>query len=688
YTPGDIIVGTKTLVITANNQNKTYGEVLTSASASTAFSATGLENGEIIGSVSIAYGTGSAANAAVGTYDDQGTPSAATGGTFAAANYNITYTPGDIIVGAKALNITANAVNKAYGEVLTAVSGATDFTASGLQNGETVGSVTIAYGTGSAANAAVGTYDDQVTPSAATGGTFTAANYSITYTPGDIIVGTKTLVITATNETKTYGEVLTGASASTAFSSTGLESGETIGSVTIAYGTGSAADAAVGNYSGQVTLSAATGGNFTASNYNITYVDGSIVVEQAALTITAEDKTKTFAAPIPALTAIYTGFVNGENASDLTTQPVLSTTATAGSPVGNYPISVAAAASANYAITFVPGILRVNGRVITVTANAQRKTYGDADPTLSYTYTPELESGDNFTGSLDRAAGENTGSYAITQSSLTLSGNYTLNYVDANLQIDPAVLTVAASNAAICRGSALPAFELSYSGFRFYDSETDLTTRPTVSTTATRNSAPGNYAILPSDGVAGNYSFIYVNGQLTINALPVVNIISNLGLSVSRGATLQLTATGGATYSWANGNGIISGQNAAVLTIRPDRTTTYMVIATNTNGCSESQSITITVNEDYQLISGTNILTPNGDGKNDFLVIRNIDMYPNNEIKIFDIAGRIVFSKRGYDNSWDGKFNGSPLAKGTYYYFIDFGDRKGVKKGFVSIVRD
>ena len=57
---------------------------------------------------------------------------------------------------------------------------------------------------------------------------------------------------------------------------------------------------------------------------------------------------KLYGAAVPALTATYSGFVNGNTASSLTTQPALTTTATAASPVGTYPITASGAASPNY----------------------------------------------------------------------------------------------------------------------------------------------------------------------------------------------------------------------------------------------------------------------------------------------------------------------------------------------------
>ena len=69
------------------------------------------------------------------------------------------------------------------------------------------------------------------------------------------------------------------------------------------------------------------------SNYAITYVAGSLTVTTAPLTITAVNKTKVYGAALPTLTATYSGFVNGDTSASLTTQPTLTTTATASSHV-------------------------------------------------------------------------------------------------------------------------------------------------------------------------------------------------------------------------------------------------------------------------------------------------------------------------------------------------------------------
>jgi gliding motility-associated-like protein len=330
--------------------------------------------------------------------------------------------------------------------------------------------------------------------------------------------------------------------------------------------------------------------------------------------------------------------------------------------------------------------LTIGKKTVTVTAAAKNKTYGDADPALTYTFAPALQTGDSFTGSLSRAAGENVATYAINQGSLALNGNYTLTYIGADLTVNKAVLTVSANNASMCQSDGFPTFGVSYSGFKLGDTENVLSTKPTVSTTANRNVA-GTYVLVPANGASGNYSFVYVNGTLTINALPSVNIVSSKGTEISKGETTVLTASGGTGYSWSTASGIISGQNTATLTVRPSQTTTYTVRVTNASGCNSTGAITITVAEDYKLVS-TNILTPNGDGVNDTWTVQNIDMYPSNEVRIFDRGGREMYNKKGYDNSWNGTAGGNDLAEGTYYYIITYGPGKLVQKGFITIIRN
>ncbi|SEB10234.1 glycosyl hydrolase [Pedobacter hartonius] len=93
------------------------------------------------------------------------------------------------------------------------------------------------------------------------------------------------------------------------------------------------------------------------------------------------------------------------------------------------------------------------------------------------------------------------------------------------------------------------------------------------------------------------------------------------------------------------------------------------------------------MNPDSLRLDAVNILTPNGDGVNDLWVVNNIDQYPNNMVKIFDQAGKLLYNKKGYANDWDGNYNGAALPEGTYYYVFSYGNGKGQKRGFITIIR-
>lgn len=106
------------------------------------------------------------------------------------------------------------------------------------------------------------------------------------------------------------------------------------------------------NYSGNIVLSSKG-----AANVNMLMPVS--IVNPAPLTITADNKSRLFNTPNPALTVSYSGFVNGQDAAVLTTPPTLSTAAVSTSPPGQYTIAVSGAAAANYAIAYIGGTLTV-----------------------------------------------------------------------------------------------------------------------------------------------------------------------------------------------------------------------------------------------------------------------------------------------------------------------------------------
>ncbi|HXD72586.1 MAG TPA: MBG domain-containing protein, partial [Vicinamibacterales bacterium] len=178
----------------------------------------------------------------------------------------------------------------------------------------------------------------------------------------------------------------------------------------------------------------------TSPNYTITFAGGTLTVGRAALTITANDASKTYGGPVPVLSASGSGFVNGDTLASLATPPVLSTIATSASPVGAYPISVAGATSPNYTIAFAGGTLTVGRAPLTITADNKSMTQGFPLPPLTASYAGFVN-GDTVaslatpvTLSTTATPASPMGTYPIVPSGAS-GVNYTIAFVNGTMTV-------------------------------------------------------------------------------------------------------------------------------------------------------------------------------------------------------------------------------------------------------------
>ena len=382
----------------------------TPVNSSPSFSPLGLQNEETIGTVTLDLGLG-----AISATDPVGNtsiiiPTNAVGGTFNASNYTINYVNGLLTVIPKPITITvdpsqtkvygaANPATYTYG-VSPSISGLAALNGTLTRvSGETVG------------------------PYAISQGTLSNTNYIITFIGNDFTITKKPLTITATaGQTKIYG-------AADPLSYAYTLSTPLIGSDVL---TGELTRVA-GETVGQYIISQ---GTLTNSNYDLIYVGDNFNITKAPLTISALPKLKVYGETNPTLTFAYTGLVNPDAAPS--TLPTISTTALASSPVGSYPISISGASDANYTISYIDGILKIEKKEINVIADSQSKDYNTTDPPLTYTFSPSpLIGSDNFTGALIRSIGEAPGPYEINQGTLSLSSNYQLNFTKGILTVKP-----------------------------------------------------------------------------------------------------------------------------------------------------------------------------------------------------------------------------------------------------------
>lgn len=376
---------------------------------------------------------------------------------------------------------------------------------------------------------------------------------------------------TAGDISTTYGSslaltasVTTGVPGTVTFSVAGLGN---IGSAAVNPATGVAtATAAGGPVPGAYTLTA----TFVPSdaNYLQSSDTSSLNIGKAPLTITADNKSRTYGAANPALTVSYAGFVLGQNESALGGSLSISTTATASSAAGAYPITASGYTSSNYQITYTDGTLTVNPAPLTVRADDRSRAYGAANPANSATISGfvlgETEAVLSGTLSFSTTAtpASAPGTYAITPSGLTAT-NYVITFQNGTLTVSQAPLTITAQDASRTYGAANPAFAATYSGFVLGEDESALA--GTLSFTAPGAAAgAGTHAIVPGGLTSTNYAITYVSGTLTIAKAPVT--VTAADATRAYGAADPAFT---ATYA-----GLVNGETPAGLGFAPTFSTT------------------------------------------------------------------------------------------------------------------
>ena len=147
--------------------------------------------------------------------------------------------------------------------------------------------------------------------------------------------------------------------------------------------------------------------------------------------------------------------------------------------------------------------------------------------------------------------------------------------------------------------------------------------------------------------------------------------------------SVEVDVTGGRyphTFSWSNGSksSIIKNLDAG----------SYNVTITDKYGRSAIGYTTVSsIVDDASCLNIPNGFTPDGDGVNDYWVIHSLNQFKNCKVEIFNQWGSLIFSSKGYNTPWDGRYNNQPVEAGTYYYVIDLGNDANVFKGSVTVIK-
>ena len=394
------------------------------------------------------------------------------------------------------------------------------------------------------------------------------------------VISQAMLTITASSSTANYGSTVP----TTTPSYSGFVNGESSASltaaptcVTAAHGPPNSSPA--GNYP--------TGCSGAAdSNYSISYMQGSVTIQAVPLIVTASSGSMIYGGPVFPVTPKYSGFVNGDTAASLTTQPACSTSATSSTPVGAYLSSCAGAADSNYNMTYMTGSVSVAQASTTaaVVSSVNPSTYMQM-VTLTATVTPQY-SGTTPTG--------------------------TVTFYNQGSPIGTGTLSVASCSPAPCQDQAtFSTASLPDSGpdsiLAVYGGDTNFIGSPSPAITQTVNPAP-NVSLNPMSVSFGNQNVNTTSNPTTVTLVNIGDAALNIsasGISITPNTDFFETNNCGST--------VAAGKSCTItITFTPVDTgirTASLQITDNDDDASNAQQTVALTGSGLSTITGTSLYT-------------------------------------------------------------------------------
>lgn len=548
----DLVIQRKALVVAGQTITKSYDKIPFVPEVSI----TGFVNGEGVSAISGSVGfLGTAIGAvAVGNYSFMPTQ-----GNLASNNYSFEFSPATVSITHAVLTVTADSKSKVYdGQYFS------DFTyvVTGFLPGDGLADISGApmfHGTAMTAKNA-GNYFVALSSN-----NLHAQNYIFTLRGADFAVSKAPLNLRVNDQHKTYdGRPASG------FSSTytGFVGGDSLSSATTGRvgftGAGTTATIA-GTYAVVPTIS-----TLVAANYQLVLQGGTVTINRAALTVTADSKSKTYDGHIlNSLTYTFSGFVNRENSTEITGACGFTGAGINATNAGTYTLTptMNTLSVVNYDFVFVDGILTIRKATLQVAVDAKTKTYDGQVFTGFTAKTTGFINGEDATvlagsatfGGLGVTAKE-SGVYPVSVSAGNLSAsNYDFSFQNGSLTIRKAILQVVAeSKTKIYDGQPFTGFTSTISGFVNSENSSVLTGNIAFVGPAITAAAAGVYPVMLSAGslAASNYAFSFLDGTLTIEKATLTVQADNKQKSFNGQPYTGFTTTI---------TGFVNGENASVI---------------------------------------------------------------------------------------------------------------------------
>ncbi|MBL7713550.1 MAG: gliding motility-associated C-terminal domain-containing protein, partial [Chitinophagaceae bacterium] len=257
--------------------------------------------------------------------------------------------------------------------------------------------------------------------------------------------------------------------------------------------------------------------------------------------------------------------------------------------------------------------------------------------------------------------------------------------LSANVGVSTPIVVSADVNPVTCNGAADGSLAVKVSGgsgtyaYKWTDGNLN----------ASRSAlAAGSYTVTVTDAISG-CADTKIFAITQADSLKISGTVVKDSCLPGPDGTISLLVTGGVspyTYTWSNGasGDLIQGLAA----------TSYTVTVTDSKGCTTAATYVVSEVQCDLSVRIFDVITPNGDGVNDLMVIQGSEFYPKNILQIVDKWGDLVYEKSPYNNTFNGvdSKNGKELPSGTYYYIFKLNEANktggdNVFKGAILIKR-